>query len=160
MVRIRRQQAEGCGTKARWQGLGRNFRAGPGSNESAVLEQMENALGPSINRENRRRGKWPVVEDTKLKDAVQRHGGKDWVANSALVSGRTKKQCCRRWKDVMDLSIDRVNGRTGKRTAVEDSKLKDAVQLHGGKDEDSKLKDAVQMHGGKDGGAISALIPG
>jgi hypothetical protein len=35
-------------------------------------------------------GEWTAVEDGKLKDAVQTHGGKNWVAISALVAGRTR----------------------------------------------------------------------
>ena len=148
-----------------------------------------------------RTGKWDEDEDSKLKDAVQTHGDKDWIAITALVQGRTQKQCNKRWRNVLDPSIDRASGRKGKWTAVEDSKLKDAVQTHGDKDwvtitalvlgrtrdqcgsrwcdvlhpsidvtagrtckwtpvEDDKLKDSVPMHGGKVWAAITALVPG
>jgi hypothetical protein len=148
-----------------------------------------------------RKGKWTAVEDSKLKDAVQTHGDKEWGAIAALVPSRTQKQCWQRWNDVLDPNIGRASGRKGKWTAVEDSKLKDAVQTHGGKDwvaisllvpgrtrsqcwsrwkdalnpsmsltagrtgaweedEDIKLKDAVQTQGEKDWVAISALVPG
>jgi myb proto-oncogene protein len=92
-----------------------------------------NGLDPSIGRANGRTGKWAEDEDTKLKDAVQTHGGKDWGAVAVLVLGRTQRQCRDRWLDALHPSIDRANGRTGKWTAVEDSKLKHAVQTHGGK---------------------------
>jgi hypothetical protein len=36
-------------------------------------------LNPNINRANDRTGKWSKDEDSKLKDAVQTHGGKNWV---------------------------------------------------------------------------------
>jgi hypothetical protein len=103
-------------------------------------------LDPSIDRANARTGTWSEDEDIKLKDAVQTHGygGKDWVAISALVPGRTRTQCCSRWKDISDPNIDRVVRRTGKWTAAEDS----------------ELKDAVQAHGRKNWGAIAALVPG
>jgi hypothetical protein len=144
-----------------------------------------------------RTDEWTAVEDEQLKDAAQTHGGKNWNKISALVQGRTKKQCCYRWHNVLKPSIDEGNGRTGKWTEDEDSKLKDAVQSYGGKnwgaiaalvpgrttsqcrgrwrdvvdpkinrtgkwseDEDIKLKDALQTHGSKNWVAITALFPG
>jgi myb proto-oncogene protein len=97
-----------------------------------------------LNRANGRTGKWTADEDSKLKDAVQRHGGKDWAEISALVPGRVESQCRHRWRNVLDPIIVRANGRTGKWA----------------EDEDSKLKDAVQRHGGKDWDAFTALVPG
>jgi hypothetical protein len=161
-------------------------------------------LNPSIALTSGRSGKWTPSEDDKLKDSVQMHGGKDWAAIAVLVPGRTKKQCCNRWKSVLDPSIDRTPpGRTGKWTLDEDNKLEDAVQRHGDKykdwvaisalvpgrtknqcccrwhdafnpsidqangrtgkwaeEEDNNLKDAVQTHGDNDWGAIAALVPG
>jgi myb proto-oncogene protein len=90
-------------------------------------------LDPNIDRSNERIGIWSEGEDIKLKDAVQTHGGKNWTAIAALVPGRTKIQCRARWKDGCNSSIDRVNRLTGKCTTVEDSKLKGAVQMYGGK---------------------------
>jgi hypothetical protein len=101
-------------------------------------------LDPKIDRANGRKGKWAEGEDSKLKDAVVTHGGEDWATIAALVPGRTQKQCCNRWNSALDPKIDRVNGRKGS-------------WLEG---EDSKLKDAVQMHGGEDWGAIAALVLG
>jgi hypothetical protein len=57
-----------------------------------------------------------VDEDSKLNDAVQTHGGKDWIAISVLVTDRTKQQCYHRWKDVLNSNVltrridARVNG--------------------------------------------------
>jgi hypothetical protein len=62
-----------------------------------------------------------------LKDALQTHGDKDWVAIAALVPARTKSQCCSIWHDFLDPSIDRTPGRMGTRAEDEDSRLKDAV---------------------------------
>jgi hypothetical protein len=101
-------------------------------------------LDRSIGRESGLTGRWTEDEDSKLKDAVQTHGGKEWGVISALVAGRTNNQCRCRWRDVLDPSIDQANGRTGRWT----------------EDEDTKLKDAVQTHGGKDWGLIAALVPG
>jgi hypothetical protein len=79
-----------------------------------------------------------------LKDAVQTHGDKSWAAIAALVLGRTKQQCFERWNDALDPSIALTARRTGTWTP----------------DEDSKLKNALQRHGGNNWGAIAALVPG
>jgi myb proto-oncogene protein len=60
---------------------------------------------------NGRKGKWTSVEDSKLKDAVQTHGDKDWAAMSALVPSRTKHQCQQRWKMYMDPKRSTVRGK-------------------------------------------------
>ena len=112
----------------------------PGRTKNQCTNRWHDVLDPSVDRGSGRTGKWSEDEDIKLKDAVQRHGGKDWVA----IFGRTKSQCYDRWQNVLDSSIALTAGRTGKWSAVEDSKLKDAVQTHGCKDWD----------------AIAALLPG
>jgi hypothetical protein len=173
----------------------------PGRTRSQCSHRWHDVSDPSIERVSGRTGKWAEDEDIKLKAAVQTHGGKNWVEIAALVPGRTRSQCRSRWKEALDPGIDQVTGRTGKWKAAEDSKLKDAVQTHGGKnwaaiaalvpgrtrtqcwnrwhdylvsnidpttaragkwtaDEDIKLKDAVHTHGGKNWAAISALVPG
>jgi hypothetical protein len=47
-------------------------------------------LAPSIALTAGRTGTWEEDEDSKLKEAVQTHGDKDWVTISLLVPGRTK----------------------------------------------------------------------
>ena len=97
-------------------------------------------------------GRWTLEEDAKLTSAVantsEKKWGKEyktnWAAVAALVPGRTKSQCWKRWKEFLDPSIGRANGRTG--TWEED--------------EDIKLKDAVEAYGGKKWGKIAALVPG
>jgi hypothetical protein len=84
------------------------------------------------------------AQNSKLKDAVQTHGDKDWVTSAALVPGRTRGQCWKRWKESLNPSIAFTAGRKGKWEEGEDSKLEDAVQTHG---EDSW-------------GTIAALVPG
>jgi hypothetical protein len=100
--------------------------------------------GFDIYRANGRTGKWTKGEYIKLKKAVETHGGKNWGAISALVPGRTKKQCWNRWNDDLNPNIYTVSGRKGKWSAVEDSRLQDAVRAHGGK----------KWHG------IAAMVPG
>jgi hypothetical protein len=116
----------------------------PGRVRKQCLRRWYDALTPSIDRSNGRTGKWSEDEDSKLKNAVQKHGGKGWGKISALVPGRTRRQCSSRWENILDPSIDRANGRTGTWS----------------EDEDSKLKNAVQKHGGKGWVTISALVPG
>jgi hypothetical protein len=116
-------------------------------NADPVPNTQPNALA------TRATANWTKDEDAKLINAVtntskNKWGNEymtDWVTVAALVPGRTTSQCKHRWRDVLNPSIDRKPpGRSG--TWIED--------------EDSKLKDAVQMHGGKNWGAISALVPG
>jgi hypothetical protein len=91
-----------------------------------------------------RAGQWTADEDSKLNDAVQMHGSKNWVTVAALIPDRTSDQCGIRWRDVVDPSIGRAMARVGQWKA----------------DEDKKLNHAVQTHGGKNWGAIAALVPG
>jgi hypothetical protein len=116
----------------------------PGRKEKQCSSRWHMTLKPSNDRASARKCSWTTVEDSKLKDAVKMHGYKDWVAITALVPGRTKRQRSIRWHGVLKHSIDGANRRTGKWSEYEDSELKDAVQLHGGKDWD----------------AIAALVPG
>jgi hypothetical protein len=116
----------------------------PGRTKIQCNQRWKNGLDPSIASTAGRTGKWTPDEDCKLMDAVQTHGANNWGAITALVPGRTRKQCNERWKNSLVPSFDRANGRTGKWA----------------EDEDSKLKDAVQMCGGKDWAAITALVPG
>jgi ubiquitin len=115
-----------------------------GRTKEQCYNRWKNVLHPSIYHANQRTGKWVEDEDSKLKDSVQRHSGKNWDAIAALVPGRTRYQCYNRWHSALDPNIDRANGRTGKWT----------------EDEDIKLKGAVQTHGAKAWVAISALVPG
>jgi hypothetical protein len=116
----------------------------PGRTKNQCSQRWHNTLNPSIAVANSRTGIWAEDEDSKLKDAVQRHAAKNWAAIAAVVPGRTKNQCSHRWHNTLNPSIDRTKGREGKWTAVENS----------------KLKDGVHTHGGKNWGAIAALVPG
>jgi hypothetical protein len=91
------------------------------------------AMDPSIDRSNIRKGKWEECEDMKLMRAIEMRVDKDWVFIAALVPGRTQKQCNRRWLDVLNPSIALTAGSTGRWVEDEDVKLKAAVQTRGGK---------------------------
>jgi hypothetical protein len=101
-------------------------------------------LRPKTDGTTARSGSWTTDEDSTLKDAVEKHKGKNWDAISALVSGRTKVQCNKRWHENLRPKTDETTTRTGRWTADEDNTLKDAVE---------KLK-------GEDWAAITALVPG
>jgi myb proto-oncogene protein len=116
----------------------------PGRTRSQCKNRWRDALDPNVDRAKGRTGTWTEDEDSKLKDAVQMHGGKSWPTIATLVPGRTNTQCRHRWHNFLDPSIDWASGRTGKWA----------------EDEDSKLRDAVQTHGDHDWAAIAALVPG
>jgi hypothetical protein len=116
----------------------------PGRTKNQCSSRWSKFLNSNVDPSNGRKGKWDEDEDSKLKDAVQTHGGKNWAAIAALVPGRAASQCCSRWTYVLEPNIDRANGRTGKWDELEDRKL--------GK--------AVKKHGGRNWAAIAALVPG
>jgi hypothetical protein len=66
-----------------------------------TLKTFNDAFDTSIDWTNERMGKWTAVEDSKLKDAVQTHGGKNWSSIAKLVPGRTRNQCSSRWKEAL-----------------------------------------------------------
>jgi hypothetical protein len=106
----------------------------PGRTRKQCIYKWRSTLDSSIDRAIGRTGKWKEDEDTKLKNAVHKHGGKDWAAIAALVPGRTRTQCHCRWQENLNPSrIKPANGRTGKWTPDEDTKLKNAVRAHGAK---------------------------
>jgi hypothetical protein len=116
----------------------------PGRTNIQCRGRWNSALDPNIDLANGRKGSWTAVEDSKLKDAVQGHGGKDWAAISVLVPGRTRSQCKSRWYNALIPSIALTAGREGKWA----------------EDEVTKLKDAVLKHGRKNWKEVAALVPG
>jgi hypothetical protein len=97
-------------------------------------------------------GRWTTGEDAQLASAVANTSKKmygreyktDWAVVTALVPGRTKKQCCNRWFRFLDPNIERENERRGKWA----------------EDEDIRLKDTVQTHGDNEWAAVASRIPG
>jgi hypothetical protein len=124
--------------------LGCSCRASSGRTRNQCYNRWHDVLDPSIGRANGRKGKWSAVEDSKLKDAVQANGDKDWSALSLHIPGRSKIQCRDRWHNGLNPSIALMAGRKGKWE----------------QDEDNKLKDAVKTHGDKGWAEIAALLPG
>jgi hypothetical protein len=116
----------------------------PGRTRRQCYKRWRDALNAGIVQAPGRASKWTADEDTKLKDAVETHNGKNWEAITRLVPGRTRVQCLNRWHYVSDTRMDRTSGQTGEWTP----------------DEDAKLKDAVHLHDGKNWHAIAALVHG
>jgi 3-keto-L-gulonate-6-phosphate decarboxylase len=108
----------------------------PGRTNHRCRERWTHILDPDVGKIA---GKWTQEEDTKLIDAVKRHGT-DWVAVSALVLGRTNVQCRQRWTQTLDPDIGQI---LGEWTPEEDTKLAEAVKRHG-----------------TDWLAVAALVPG
>jgi hypothetical protein len=84
---------------------------------------MDPLFGPCI--DTRVMGKWTTEEDTKLIEAVQKHG-KDWVAVAALVPSRTSFQCRRIWTVRLGPAIEGTSPNEGTWTPEEDVNLADA----------------------------------
>ena len=51
------------------------------------------------------KGHWSVVEDDRLKEAVQIYGAKNWRKIAEHVGGRTEQQCHKRWNIVLNPEI-------------------------------------------------------
>jgi hypothetical protein len=124
--------------------------AGSGSNGKECWSRWKHGLDVSIDRmngrndrANGRKSSWTAVQDSKLKDALQTHGGENWNAIAALVPGRTRNESSNRWHNALNPSFDPTAGREGKWT-----------------EGDIKLMDAVQRHGGNNWIEIAALAPG
>jgi hypothetical protein len=96
----------------------------PGRRNFQCRQRWARSLDPSLDR---KRGKWKAGEDAKLIDAVKKCG-KDWVAVTALVPGRTNSQCKQRWLN--SLQPDK-NRQVGRWTAEKDAKMMDAVTKYG-----------------------------
>jgi hypothetical protein len=96
-----------------------------GRTNNQCRERWLNNLDPTSDRAS---GKWTVKEDAELIAAVKKIGNTDWAAVAASMSGRTNRQCRKRWLSNLDPTSDRV---TGKWTAAEDAELLEAEKRHG-----------------------------
>jgi hypothetical protein len=103
----------------------------PGRTNPQCSQRWRYKLVANIDSATARTGSWTEDEDNKLTSAVETHGGKNWDAIAALVPGRARTQCYKRWHDVLDPKIVAASGRKGSWTEEEDSKLKGAVHTQG-----------------------------
>jgi hypothetical protein len=116
----------------------------PGRTKQQCKYTWYTKLSLSIDATTARTGKWTIDEDKRLKDGVREHGAKHWKAIALLVPGRTDQQCTKRWHETLKPTFDPAMARTGKWIA----------------DEDTKLREVVGAHGGKNWEAIASLVPG
>jgi hypothetical protein len=113
----------------------------PGRTRSQCTGRWYSSLKPSVVLKAGHSGKWTEDEDNMLTYAIYRHGDKDWTVITALVQGRTKKQCRNRWYTCLNPALTAAYVRPWT------------------EDEDVELLHALQMYGGKKWDAITALVP-
>eukprot|EP01041_Mallomonas_annulata_P001374 gene1374-2648_t len=82
----------------------------------------------NVPRRNKEKAKWGLNEDEILRDAVARHGGKNWRHIASYLEGKTEVQCLHRWTKVLNPSLTK-----GPWTQEEDRKVIDLVATHGAK---------------------------
>jgi myb proto-oncogene protein len=120
-----KKAVEKCGGK-NWQSIAAMVT---NRTKRQCCDRWRNTLDPSTDlTAGHHGGEWTVDEDNKLKEAVKRHGSKNWQSIAAMVPGRSRAQCWNRWH-----RGNRMIGYTGKSKPDEDSKLQDIVQTHGDK---------------------------
>eukprot|EP00947_MAST-08B_sp_MAST-8B-sp1_P002131 g2131.t1 len=75
------------------------------------------------------KGTWTKEEDTKLREAVEAHGAKNWkvISQVAFLGSRSNDQCQKRWQGLRPGLVK------GTWTKEEDIKLREAVEAHGAK---------------------------
>jgi hypothetical protein len=100
----------------------------PGRAKQQCMSRWHNSLGSKSDETTAHVGTWTKEEDSTLKDAAEKHNGKDWAAISSFVLGRTKIQCQGRWQYILDNKKNETTARTGKMDKKEDSMLKDALE--------------------------------
>ncbi|CAM9851800.1 unnamed protein product, partial [Ectocarpus fasciculatus] len=72
------------------------------------------------------RGKWTADEDEILRQAVFKHGGRNWKKISDYLDGRTDVQCLHRWQKVLRPGLVK-----GPWTKEEDEMVVDLVSRYG-----------------------------
>lgn len=80
--------------------------------------------GDSTKRSSR--GKWTTEEDEILRNAVMKHGGRNWKKISEYLDGRTDVQCLHRWQKVLRPGLVK-----GPWTSEEDESVVELVEKHG-----------------------------
>eukprot|EP00005_Dracoamoeba_jomungandri_P014773 CAMPEP_0174266590 /NCGR_PEP_ID=MMETSP0439-20130205/30783_1 /TAXON_ID=0 /ORGANISM="Stereomyxa ramosa, Strain Chinc5" /LENGTH=634 /DNA_ID=CAMNT_0015353653 /DNA_START=132 /DNA_END=2033 /DNA_ORIENTATION=- len=74
----------------------------------------------------RSRGRWSRDEDNVLREAVKKHGAKNWKLIAECVPGRTDVQCLHRWQKVLNPELVK-----GPWTSAEDAKVIELVNKYG-----------------------------
>ena len=96
-----------------------NFSAGlvAAVSRKQLLEQG-GASQKKVRKPKRKAHRWTAEEDTMLRAAVERYGGKRWRFIAEHVPGRNHVQCLQRWKKVLKPGLIK-----GPWTTAEDSQL-------------------------------------
>jgi hypothetical protein len=127
----------------------------PGKTKKQVTNRWYEALGPDTNRSATQKGRWTEDEDIKLKDAVERYGGKNWEAIAALVPRQSTRRCRDRWHNAL------APGQTGLQSTSTVEKVLDTGRKgRWTPEEDVALRNAFLAHNGKNWVAVAALVPG
>jgi hypothetical protein len=88
----------------------------PGRTKQQCNKRWHGALDSKSDEMTAHMGRWTKEEDGKLKDAVEKHNGKNWTAIAALVPGRTKQQCLNRWHSALACKSDETTAHASKWT--------------------------------------------
>jgi hypothetical protein len=69
---------------------------------SPAAAAASSASAVALSGEAKRKGKWTVEQDQKLRETVAAHGGKNWKRIAAVAFGTSKSdvQCLHRWQKV------------------------------------------------------------
>ena len=95
--------------------------------DAAVAQSGENSTTQSRSPvPHSSRGKWVQEEDDLLREAVQKHGGRNWKKISEILVGRTDVQCLHRWQKVLRPGLIK-----GPWTEDEDTSVVDLVKTYG-----------------------------
>jgi len=82
-------------------------------------------VGESTGKRTRLPSRWTSDEDEKLREAVNKHGARNWKTIAKEVEGRDHVQCLQRWNKVLKPGLVK-----GPWTDEENSLLKELVPLH------------------------------
>jgi myb proto-oncogene protein len=110
-------------------------------------------LDPGISK-----GKWTLDEDTKLTEAVMKHG-KNWAQVAALIPGRLNSQCRQRWLASLDPALDRTYTCRQRWLASLDPALERTYAHKWTVEEDATLIEAVTERG-QNWPLVAALVSG
>jgi hypothetical protein len=93
-VKMACKKKQGWGHRTDWPAISKLV---PGRTYQQCWNRWNDALHPKSDETTARVGKWTKEEDSTLKDAAEKHNGKNWAPIAALVPGRTTRQCRDKW---------------------------------------------------------------